>query len=52
MFDYDPHKSVLMGPGGDLSIPPDDQASLKLAMLLQGECTEIVQHKLQKCSNI
>ena len=41
MFDYDPHKSVLMGPGGDLSSPPDDQASLKLAMLLQGECTEI-----------
>ena len=41
MFGYDPQKSVLIGPGGTLQIPPGDQASLKMAMLLQGECTEI-----------
>ena len=41
MFDYDPQRSVLIGPGGTLQIPPGDQASLKMAMLLQGECTEI-----------
>jgi len=41
MFDYDPQRSVLIGPGGSLQIPPGDQASLKMAMLLQGECTEI-----------
>jgi len=41
MFDYDPQKSVLIGPGGALQIPQGDQASLKMAMLLQGECTEI-----------
>jgi hypothetical protein len=32
---------MLIGPRGSLPITPDDQASLKLIMLLQGECTEI-----------
>jgi hypothetical protein len=41
MFKYDPKKSMLIGPRGSLAIAPDDQASLKLIMLLQGECTEI-----------
>ena len=41
MFAYDPQKSILIGPGGTLPILPSDQASLKMAMLLQGECTEI-----------
>ena len=41
MFDYDPQRSILIGPVGTLQIPPGDQASLKMAMLLQGECTEI-----------
>ena len=41
MFDYDPENSVIIGPKGALSIPPDDSASVKLAMLLQGECSEI-----------
>ena len=41
MFKYDPRKSMLTGPRGSLAIAPDDQASLKLIMLLQGECTEI-----------
>jgi hypothetical protein len=40
MFKYDPRKSMLIGPRGSLAIAPDDQASLKLIMLLQGECTE------------
>jgi hypothetical protein len=41
MFKYDPRKSMLIGPRGSLAIAPDDQASLKLIMLLEGECTEI-----------
>lgn len=41
MFKYDASKSMLIGPHGSLAIAPDDQASLKLIMLLQGECTEI-----------
>ena len=41
MFKYDPKKSMLIGPRGSLAIAPDDQASLKLIMLLQGEGTEI-----------
>jgi len=41
MFTYDASKSMLIGPRGSLPIPPNDQASLKLIMLLQGECTEI-----------
>ncbi len=38
MIHKDPSLSVQ---GGTLQIPPGDQASLKMAMLLQGECTEI-----------
>ena len=41
MFDYDPQSSCLIGPAGSLPIPSGDEASLKMAMLLQGECTEI-----------
>jgi hypothetical protein len=41
MFTFDPRKSMLTGPRGSLAIAPDDQASLKLIMLLQGECTDI-----------
>ena len=41
MFGYDPDKSLLLGPQGNLPIPPGDQAALKMAMLLQGECTEV-----------
>ena len=41
MFDYDPDKSLLLGPQGNLPIPPGDQAALKLAMLLQGQCTAV-----------
>ena len=41
MFDYDPKSSRLTGPSGSLQIPPGDEASLKMAMLLQGECTKV-----------
>lgn len=41
MFNYDAHNSRLCGPNGSLSVPPGDEASLKMAMLLQGECTEV-----------
>lgn len=41
MFTYDRSKSMLIGPRGSLSIPPNDEATLKLIMLLEGECTEI-----------
>jgi transposase len=41
MFKYDRRKSMLIGPRGSLSIPANDEASLKLIMLLEGECTEI-----------
>lgn len=41
MFEYDAENSLLFGPHGSLSVPAGDQASLKMAMLLQGECTEV-----------
>jgi transposase len=41
MFDYDAENSWLVGPRGSLPVPPGDQALLKMAMLLQGECTEV-----------
>jgi len=41
MFEYDAENSLLVGPHGSLAIPPGEQASLKMAMLLQGECTQL-----------
>ncbi len=41
MFEYDAENSSIIGPKGTLAIPPGDKASLKMAMLLQGECTDI-----------
>lgn len=41
MFKYDHNNSRLIGPHGGLSVPAGDQAALKMAMLLQGECTEV-----------
>jgi hypothetical protein len=40
MFEYDTKKSLLKGTHGSLPVPSDDHASLKMAMLLKGECTE------------
>jgi transposase len=41
MFEYDAKASMLVGPHGRLTIPPGDDASLKMAMLLLGECSNI-----------
>jgi transposase len=41
MLEFDKEKSVLIGSHGSLKLPPDDKGSLKLAMLLLGECSEI-----------
>ncbi|MEA1926656.1 MAG: helix-turn-helix domain-containing protein [Candidatus Auribacterota bacterium] len=41
MFEYDRNNSVIVGPDGNLKICPGDEASLKLAMLLDGECSKI-----------
>ncbi len=39
MFEYDQAAGVLRGPGGVLNVRADDHATLKLAMLLEGECS-------------
>ncbi len=41
MFNYDAKNSQLISQHGSLPICADDHASLKMAMLLQGECTEV-----------
>ena len=41
MFEYDRNNSVIIGPAGNLKICSGDEVSLKLAMLLQGECTKV-----------
>ncbi len=41
MFQYDAENSLLLGPQGSLAVPWGDQTSLKMAMLLQGECTKV-----------
>jgi transposase len=51
MFYYDPDKSLLVGPHGTLPVHPGDQGSLKMAMLLQGECTELGPTQAAKAFN-
>lgn len=41
MLHYDPKSSSIVGPSGSLQIARNDRASLKMAMLLEGECTEV-----------
>ncbi len=38
MLEFDVTLQQFVGPGGSLSIAEDDEVSLKLAMLLEGEC--------------
>ena len=38
MCEFDEAKSILIGPGGQLRVPPDDQITRKLAMLIEGDC--------------
>ena len=38
MAKYDPKSRALVGPGGRLPIPEDDEVTRKLSMLIEGEC--------------
>ena len=38
---FDPRKQALVGPTGDLAVRDDDEIALKLAMLFEGECTDL-----------
>jgi hypothetical protein len=38
---FDPQKHALVGPAGDLVVRDDDEIALKLAMLFEGECTDL-----------
>lgn len=38
MADFDVAERAFFGPGGWLWVPDDDELSLKLAMLIEGEC--------------
>ena len=40
MAQFDPRNHTLVGPGGELSVPEDDEISRKLLMLIEGECGE------------
>ena len=35
---WDDQKQTLVGPGGSLLVPPQDEITRKLAMLVEGEC--------------
>jgi transposase len=35
---WDDQKQTLVGPGGSLPVPPQDEITRKLAMLVEGEC--------------
>lgn len=39
MADFDLRMRRFVGPGGALVVPLDDEATFKLAMLIEGECT-------------
>lgn len=38
MWNFDHEKSVLVGPGGQLAVSKDDEVTIKVAMLMEGEC--------------
>jgi hypothetical protein len=38
MWNFDAKDSRFTGPGGQLAVPPDDEITRKLAMLVEGEC--------------
>jgi len=40
MAQFDPANHALVGPGGVLSVPEDDEIARKLLMLIEGECEE------------
>ena len=38
MIHYDPDKSQWVGPHGALPVPPGDEQTIRLAMLIEGQC--------------
>lgn len=40
MAQFNPRNHMLVGPGGELHVPEDDEISRKLLMLIEGECGE------------
>lgn len=40
MAQFDPQNHTLVGPGGILNVPKDDEIARKLMMLIEGECEE------------
>lgn len=38
MCRLDRDRSVLIGPGGELAVPPNDEITRKLVMLIEGDC--------------
>jgi hypothetical protein len=38
MIHFDPTHHQVVGPDGRLAVPPDDEITRKLAMLIEGEC--------------
>ena len=38
MCRFDKGRSALIGPGGQLQVPPGDEITRKLAMLIEGDC--------------
>jgi len=41
MCRLDQDRSVLVGPGGQLRVPPEDHVTRKLAMLIEGQCGDL-----------
>jgi len=41
MLQFSRSSSTLVGPGGSLAVPHDDEIVLKLAMLVEGQCTSL-----------
>jgi len=40
MAQFDPHSHAVVGPGGLLDVPQEDEITRKLLMLIEGECEE------------
>lgn len=51
MFEFDLDSLLLLGPRGSLAVHPDDEISRKLAMLYEGQCTQLGPTKAAKKYN-
>lgn len=45
MITFDLELHALIGPNGSLIVPPDDEITRKLAMLIEGECGSLPPHQ-------